>query len=992
MLAFVYLILMIMVGDALSRRFCNFVSPVHRWSTAFLVGLLLSSWTTYLAARLFASNARPLMFGNVVFFVAAGVTIYLLRRKNSGATKERKELPEEAKENKRDWIVVLALLVFVSWMMFSTFNMKAGNLQIANHEWSDFGPNIALMQSFAVGNNFPTEYPHFAGDRIRSHFLFYFQAGNLEYLGLSPALSNNLLSILSLVSMLMLVMTLGFLLFGSRVVGRISAALFFFHGSVAYVPFLRSQGSISNAINAATGLTAFLPSGFPYRGEDWGMWSLLNFLNQRHFASAIGVFLLTVCFLIERYLAASKAKVVELPTTQETDQSNITDATKRKNIFQWLEELVQGNASFLFIGSLVGLLPMWNGAVFIAALVVLVTFFVFFPLRRQMLLLLATTAIVALPQLVYLRTGDIRPAQYSLFHWGYTITDPTILNVLKYLAYTFGFKWVFIALAVIWMSWFQRRLALAFMSLVAVAFLFQFSEEVLANHKFLNIWLIVANVFVAYGIWRLWSVAVKRVPVRLATVGLVLLIVLGGVIDLFPIHRSYYAEVPFEGDPLLRWTRENTDPQAVFLSDRFVTHQILLAGRRIFFGWPYYSWGAGYKTAEREAIYRQMFEERDASRLTRLLKDNNISYVAIDNGLRNGDFITKLNEAVYENHFEKVFHDSDNRYGGLAIFKVAGNPGGSSETAVTTAADEPNLPAVNAFQGGRGMAHGQFASARGIAADSEGSIYVADTGNSRIQKFSTEGEFVTTIGRAGNGMGQLRDPVGVAVDTDGNIYVSDSGTHKLVKFGNDGKFVGQWAGPDPGFYGPLDVALGPQGYLYIVDQGHARIVVMDKLGNPLKEWGKKGSGDGEFDDPTGIAVGGDRVYVADLKNSRIQAFDLEGKFIRQWAIPSWRQQVFHNPDVFYDSRAHRVYVSDGATNEVLVFDPEGKSLGPRKSATSPKFDRPSGLALAEPNGLRRLYVMNTDGANLSWIDLGAADPSKEAVHSASAATVRSRND
>src|SRR6201988_5473284 len=108
MLAFVYLILMIMVGDALSRRFCNFVSPVHRGSTAFLVGLLLSSWTTYLAARLFASNARPLMFGNVVFFVAAGVTIYLLRRKNSGATKERKGLPEEAKENKREGIVLVA--------------------------------------------------------------------------------------------------------------------------------------------------------------------------------------------------------------------------------------------------------------------------------------------------------------------------------------------------------------------------------------------------------------------------------------------------------------------------------------------------------------------------------------------------------------------------------------------------------------------------------------------------------------------------------------------------------------------------------------------------------------------------------------------------------------------------------------------------------------------------------------------------------------------
>jgi hypothetical protein len=65
-------------------------------------------------------------------------------------------------------------------MMFASFNTKAGKLQIANPEYSDFGPNTALMQSFAVGHNFPTEYPHFSGDRIRYHFLFYFQAGNLR--------------------------------------------------------------------------------------------------------------------------------------------------------------------------------------------------------------------------------------------------------------------------------------------------------------------------------------------------------------------------------------------------------------------------------------------------------------------------------------------------------------------------------------------------------------------------------------------------------------------------------------------------------------------------------------------------------------------------------------------------------------------------------------------------------------------------------------------
>ena len=984
--ALIYLLVMIVLGDLVCWRFCKYVSSVHRWATAFLAGLVLSTWATYLAARLFAFSAKPLLYGNVLFFVVAIATIYLLNRKRPRATEYAEGTTTEvSKQNKLDWVATGVFLVVATWMMFSSLNMRAGNLQIANHQWSDFGPNIALMQSFAVGQNFPTEYPHFAGDRIRYHFLFYFQAGNLEYLGFNPALSNNILSILSLASMLVAVMALGSILFNSRTVGRIGASLFFFHGSLSYISFLRSQNSVSSAVQAITSLDAFLPTGFPYRGEDWGIWSLLNFINQRHFASGIGILLLALVFLVQLY-RANESRTPEPADDISESPPDVTGWTR-----QWFLKTLQSSYGFIFFGALIGLLPMWNGAVFIAAVVVLLTLLVCFPLRVQMLTLLVSAAIIAVPQVIYLRTGNVRPSSYTLFHWGYTLTNPTLLNVTKYLGFTFGLKWLFIGLALIWMSWFQRRIVVAVTSLLGVAFMFQFSEEVLANHKFLNIWLIVANLFVAYGIWRLWNLTIKRVSVRAAAVALVFLTILGGVIDLFPIHRAYWAEISFEGDPLLRWTQEHTDAKAVFLSDRFVSHQILLAGRRIFFGWPYYSWGAGYKTDEREAIYRTLFEEREPSRLMQLLKQNNISYVAIDDGLRSANFISKLNEAVYENNFEKVFTDAEHRYGGLSIFKVPQEsrlePG---REASVTAADEPNLPASNAFNGGRGIAHGQFASARGLAVDNDGNIYVADTGNARVQKFSGKGEFLAAIGRAGAGPGQLKNPVGVAVDSDGVIYVTDAGTHQLIKFGGNGQFIDQWGGPPPGFYGPLDVAVSPNGNLYVVDQGRARIVVMDRAGNTIKEWGKKGNGPGEFDDPTGVAVGGDRVYVADEKNNRIQVFDLEGKFLLKWQIPEWAQDVFHNPDVFFDATGKRLYVSSGVSNEVLVFDPDGKEMGRRKSTSPVKFDRPSGLALADTNGARRLYVMNTDGANLSWIDL-QNNPTNTPLHSASAAPVSSRN-
>src|SRR5206468_12181752 len=200
-----------------------------------------------------------------------------------------------------DWLLIIGYVILVSWMMFASFNSKGSKLQIANPEYSDFGPNTAIMQSFAVGHNFPTQYPHFSGDRIRYHFLFYFQAGNLEFLGLNPPWSLNLLSITTLVAMLVLVMVLGQVLFNSRAVGRLGSLLFFFFGSLSYVPFLRKLASVRAAIQAITHQRDYLQTIFPYRGEAWGTWSQVTYLNQRHFASAIGILLLVLVFLVIRY-------------------------------------------------------------------------------------------------------------------------------------------------------------------------------------------------------------------------------------------------------------------------------------------------------------------------------------------------------------------------------------------------------------------------------------------------------------------------------------------------------------------------------------------------------------------------------------------------------------------------------------------------------------------------------------------------------------------
>ena len=1000
MLALIYLPLAVYLGDFLCRRFYRFVSVAHRLAAAVITGLLISTWFTYLSGLLFTRAKQPLLWGNMLFLIVAitalcwslwkkarrsadtsgdhsdATNLYITRPKGSGIA---------------DWLLIAGYVVLITWMMFASFSAKDGKLHISNPEYSDFGPNTALIQSFAVGHNFPTEYPHFSGDRIRYHFLFYFQAGNLEFLGLDPTWSLNLLSIITIVAMLMLVMALGEVLFDSRAVGRVGSALFFFFGSLSYIPFLHKQTSVRGAIQSIAHLREFLPTIFPYRGEAWGTWSQVTFLNQRHFASAIAILLLVLTFLVIQYrafyfkraaaIASGKSPAPEPAAppegTPETfsgnpaSPANLSVSTTALPVTPVLlaEESTALSmstrrsvvAGFIFSGALLGLLPMWNSAVFIAAFAILAVLFDLCPLRLQMLTLAIPAGIIALPQMLYLSTGSGRAQMPKLLHWGYTLDHPTTLNVVKYLGFTFGFKWLLIALALIFATGLQRRLFVAISTLLAVAFCFQFTIEVLANQKFLHIWVIVANLFVAFGLWRLWrlSMAGITLPGKLAAVLLFILIIPGGLIELFPIHNTYWSEVTFRNDPLIDWLTKNTTPRDIFLTDRFVTHPILMAGRRVFYGWPYYSWGAGYDATKRDRAYQDLFQTKDPRKLFRLLKENNISYVAFDNAVRHNDFIKNPNEQVFAQYFQKVFEDKQHKYNSLTIYKVP-----EKEPSLFSSLPEN---ATDMFEGGRGTGKGEFDSPHGIAADTKGNIFVADTNNGRIEKFSPSGVYVGTLGIKGNGYGQLGEPNGIAIDRSGNIYVADASNHRVQKMAPDGTLIDEWKGPDPGFYGPRRVAIGPDDSVYVVDQGRTRIVKFSPDGAVLATWGTKGNGDGQFDDHTSVAVDPrtNKVYVADPRNKRIQVFDSNGNFLTKWSIPEWGRS-YGFEDLAIDSRADRLYASSANMDAVLVFDLNGKRIGSVRPNPPTKLDGPSALAVV--NG--KLYVLNMAGSRVTQIDLG----------------------
>lgn len=262
---------------------------------------------------------------------------------------------------------------------------------------------------------------------------------------------------------------------------------------------------------------------------------------------------------------------------------------------------------------------------------------------------------------------------------------------------------------------------------------------------------------------------------------------------------------------------------------------------------------------------------------------------------------------------------------------------------------------TTAFVGGVGKALGQFSKPFGLHVASDRNIFVADTGNSRIQKFDASGASLMALGPI---PGQIAAPTGIAVDASGNIYVVDASLARLVKFDSTGTFVKSWPGPDPGLIGPRDLAIGSNGILYFIDQGRARVVAFDPASEAFASWAGPGESDGLLSEPTGLTAANGLIFVADRGNNRVQVFDLVGKYIRQWPVPEWGKYVWHYPDLAVDGLSNRVLASDGWRAEILVFDINGEAKAPIRPEGAAKPDNPGSIAVSSDTSDRRLFVLS----------------------------------
>jgi|CXWL01.1.fsa_nt_gi DNA-binding beta-propeller fold protein YncE len=282
---------------------------------------------------------------------------------------------------------------------------------------------------------------------------------------------------------------------------------------------------------------------------------------------------------------------------------------------------------------------------------------------------------------------------------------------------------------------------------------------------------------------------------------------------------------------------------------------------------------------------------------------------------------------------------------------------------------------LSRWGGDPGATEGDFYYPRGLATNAEGDVFVADSGNNRIQKFDSNGQVMQAWGKfgfawRGADLGKFDVPWGVGTDRQGNIYVADTSNARIQKFSPDGTPLLKWGRDgsfDGAFFFPRGVAVDYVGNIYVADEGNNRIQKFDSRGSFLAKWGKEGSGPGQFKAPWGVACDalGD-VYVVDSGNHRVQKFDGNGTFLCSWGNRGLTEGQLNFPSgVAVDKEGH-VFVVDSGNARVFKFAPTEEELNRLKDVASQK----TSTGIPAPRGF--VAKAGDTEVALSWMEVPAA--------------------
>jgi DNA-binding beta-propeller fold protein YncE len=253
-----------------------------------------------------------------------------------------------------------------------------------------------------------------------------------------------------------------------------------------------------------------------------------------------------------------------------------------------------------------------------------------------------------------------------------------------------------------------------------------------------------------------------------------------------------------------------------------------------------------------------------------------------------------------------------------------------------------------------------FGECSGVATDKQDNVWVFNRGAHPVIQFDRRGNFLQAWPDI-----KIVSSHGIRVDAEGNIWLIDVKGHVVIKCNPEGRvlmILGSRQGTagnndsKDAFNEPTGIAFGANGDLYISDGYiNARVIKFNRNGEYITHWGKKGTGDGEFNLVHDVCLDSqERVYVADRTNQRVQIFDSNGKFLGKWT------DIGAPWGLIYSRKENCIYMCDGLNNRIVKLSLEGQILGTLSSygKTPGKLDFAHNIAVDSSGALYVAEIKN----------------------------------
>lgn len=256
----------------------------------------------------------------------------------------------------------------------------------------------------------------------------------------------------------------------------------------------------------------------------------------------------------------------------------------------------------------------------------------------------------------------------------------------------------------------------------------------------------------------------------------------------------------------------------------------------------------------------------------------------------------------------------------------------------------------------------EFGPCSAVAINQQGEIIVFHRGKRPLMVFDANGKFLRAWGDDLIGSAH-----GCRVDAADHIWVTDIVRHRVLKFDAQGKLLlslgtGKAGAADDQFNKPTDIAFGNNGEFFVSDgYGNTRVLAFDANGKLLRQWGKPGQGNGEFNLPHAAIVDREgRLLIGDRENNRLQIFDQSGQWLATWP-------GFAPYGVAFDTKG-RLYVADARAQQVLRLSSKGdiEQRWGKKGSSSGEFDLPHMLAF---DAAGNLFVAEVNGRRVQKFEI-----------------------